>query len=154
MAYVALKPCCFAGTRFKIGDIVPDEVIHPGAAKNLVKMNVIAAHGTDATPAERAPAHIESKTKIVVRVEEGDMPLELTNDGLQAIFDVLGGNVSEAETIIEQMTDGDALILLHISDSRKTIKEAAETRAKALNEADGKKDLSDDQEGEESEGEE
>ena len=30
------------------------------------------------------------------------------------------------------MTDGEALILLHLADSRKSIKAAAETRAKAL----------------------
>lgn len=154
MAYVALKPCCFAGIRFKIGETVPDELLHPGAAKNLVKMNVIAAQDHEATPAATTATPADSKIEVIVHAEEGDMPLELTKDGLQSIFDILSGTVSEAETIIEQMTDGDALILLHVSDSRKTIKEAAETRAKALNEADEEKDLSDDQEGEESEGEE
>ena len=34
--------------------------------------------------------------------------------------------------MVEKMTDGDALILLHLADSRKTIKTAAEDRAKAL----------------------
>lgn len=135
MAYVALKPCCFAGIRFKIGDTVPDEVIHPGTAKNLVKMNVIATQGQEPVEVITIPA--ESKIQINVRVEEGNMPLEVTEDGLQAIFDVLCGNVSEAESVIERMTDSEALILLHISDSRKSIKEAAEARAKALDKAEG-----------------
>ena len=136
MAYVALKPCCFAGNKFKIGDTIPEEMIHPGAAQNLVKMTVIAAqeHGEtsarDTTPAE-------NKIELVVRAKEGDMPLKITESGLQSVFDVMCGNVSEAETIIDQMTDSDALMLLHVSDSRKTVKEAAETRAKKLTAAEG-----------------
>ena len=34
MAYVALKPCKFAGQIFKIGERVPEEAILPGAASN------------------------------------------------------------------------------------------------------------------------
>ena len=33
MAYTALKPCGFAGQKFKIGETIPEELILPGAAK-------------------------------------------------------------------------------------------------------------------------
>lgn len=141
MAFVALKPCCFAGQRFKIGETVPDELVHPGAANNLVKMQVIAEQGE--TNPQQTPARA-STIAISIRMKDGDMPLELTIEGLQSVFDVLAGETAGAEEIIEKMTDGDALILLHASDKRKAVKAAAEARAAAINA---------DQEGAESEGE-
>ena len=63
------------------------------------------------------------------------MRLDLTPEGLQAVFDVLTKKVGEAEATINGMTDPDALILLNLADSRKTVKELTETRGKALSEA-------------------
>lgn len=128
MAYVALKPCCFAGHNFKIGEIVPDAIVHPGNANNLVKMGVIAEQNTHAEESTQ----LETMT-VVIHAEEGDLPLNLTAEGLQAVVDVLTSTVEDAEPIVEAMTDGDALILLHVADNRKGIKAAAEDRAKALN---------------------
>ena len=69
---------------------------------------------------------------VVIHAEGGDMSLNLTAKGLQDVVDVLTSTVDEAEPIVEAMTDGDALILLHAADSRKGIKAAAEDRAQAL----------------------
>ena len=130
MAYVALKPCRLAGQDFKIGEEIPDGIVHPGAANNLVKMQVIADADNGAKPVvEQKPSTIS----IVIPVKEGEMLLEVTKEGLQAVVNVQVGNADEAEAIIEQMTDSDALILLHLTDNRKTIQKAAEARAKALN---------------------
>ena len=138
MAYVALKPCCFAGQRFKIGEIVPGEIIHPGVAQSAIKMGLVAEHAGEAgTPAKTPETPVippVEKMTVNIRAEEGDLPLDLTQEGLQAVVDVLTSNVKDAEPIVEAMTDGDALILLHLIDTRKSVKEAAETRAKALNE--------------------
>ena len=136
MAYIALKPCGFAGQRFKIGETIPAELIQPGAAKNLVKMEVIAATGDDLpgkAPVQAAPT-IKPHTAIAVTIntKEGALPLELTPEGLQSVFDALTGNASTAEGIVAEMTDQDALILLNATDSRKTIKAATEERAAAL----------------------
>ena len=62
-------------------------------------------------------------------------PLDVTLEGLQAIFDALTGNVKKAEEVIQTVTNEDALILLHATDNRKSVKELAEERAKALQEA-------------------
>ena len=130
MAYVALKPCCFAGHNFKIGEIVPDAIVHPGNANNLVKMGVIAEQNA---PNETVVVHEPLDTMaVVIHAENGDLTLNLTAEGLQAVVDVLTSTVEEAEPIVEAMTDGDALILLHAADSRKGIKAAAEDRAQAL----------------------
>ena len=136
MSYIALKPCTFAGQKFKIGESVPSEYILPGAAKNLVKMQIISpADGVSVAPnipSAKSP-NSASPIAVTIHADEGDMPLELTDIGLQQIFDILTTNVEEAEKIIEAMEDGDALILLHVVDGRKGVKTAAEERAKALN---------------------
>lgn len=133
MAYVALKPCKFAGQIFKIGERVPEEAILPGAASNLVKMGIIA----DESEAKKTEETAGAATEISVNVQvDGDaMRLDLTPEGLQAVFDVLTKKVGEAEATINGMTDPDALILLNLADSRKTVKELTETRGKALSEA-------------------
>lgn len=123
MAYLALKPCSFAGQSFKIGENIPADLVLPGAADNLVKMGIIA--GEDAQPAR------EETITIVVG---GDMELRVTHAGLQAVFDVLNGTATAAEDAIEAMIDGEALILLHYTDNRKTVKELAEARAKEISE--------------------
>lgn len=138
MAYTAIKPCRFAGQTYRIGEEVPAEVIQPGAAKNLVKMGIIAENGgaINAAPIKTVKLPVQ---EVVIHVQ--DMDLTPTPKGLQAIFDVLTANVSAAETIIGEMTDNEALILLNISDSRKSVKELTEARAKEIS-----------TEGEESEG--
>lgn len=137
MAYVAIKPCRFAGQMFLIGDSIPAELVQPGAANNLMKMGLIAADGaeTGAKPAE--PVRTEAPTmEVLTHVDEGDMPLNVTKEGLQSVFDVLTNKVAEAEAIIAAMEDQDALILLHVTDSRKSVKELAMARAKDLSEKD------------------
>lgn len=139
MAYVALKPCRLSGQSFKIGEIVPAENVLPGAAKNLVKMGIITEDGDNATAVMPQPVTMKASknTSVVIHTKEGDMPLEVTAEGLQAVVDVLTSKVGEAETIINGMTDDDALILLSCCDSRKSIQELTATRAKALNEGAG-----------------
>lgn len=131
MSYVALKPCQFAGQKFKIGNEIPQNLILPGAAKNLVKMEVIANAGSVTAGVVTEAAQTIS---VVVHADEGDLQLELTAAGIQQIFDALTDNVEGAVSVVDTMTDEDALILLHMSDSRKGVKTAAEARAKALTE--------------------
>lgn len=127
MKLIAQKPCCFGGKKFYIGDEVPAEfVLDPNAQK---KMGVLAV--VECTAGAAIPAGVHTM-EVIVHDDEGDMPLSVTEAGMQAIFDVLTGKASDAAAIINDMTDGDALILLHISDNRKQVKEAAEARAKAI----------------------
>ena len=145
MTYVAQKPCRFAGVEFKIGEQVPDELIAPGASKSLVKMGVVAMQnemlGEDKKMS--GPQYIT----IVTHTEEGNMPLYIDEKSMQDIFDVIMGTAADAEQIISQIENDNALILLHMADSRKAVKAAAEERAKALQAPDSNT------EGKESEGE-
>lgn len=123
MKLIAKKPCGFGGKKFYIGDEIPAEyVLNPKAQEtmgNLVIVNDEVAPG--------------SAMEVVIRAKEGNLPLTLTQEGLQAVVDVLTGTADDAKPIIEQMTDGDALILLHLTDKRKEIKAAAEERAQSIN---------------------
>lgn len=130
MTYVAQKPCRLAGQAFRIGDIVPDEVIHPGAANNLVKMGIISITGDDAEPAV-TEAKKEPIT-VYVHAEEGELECNPTQEGLQQVFDVLQGNVSNAEETINKMTDTDALILIDVCETRKSVKAAVKERGMQL----------------------
>lgn len=144
MKLIARKPCSFGGKKFFIGDEVPtDLVLNPKEQEKMGVVSIVTDTNVGHKEPEPAPAPV-SKITVTVHADEGDMPLEMTPEGLQAIFDALIGKPEEAEKIINQMEDGDALILLHISSTKKAIKAAAEARAQALNAA---------QEGAESEGE-
>ena len=138
MKLIAQKPCSFGGKKFYIGEEIPAEaVLNP---KEQAKMGVLAIVSNDSgatQPAgEKEAINPVDTMTVVIRAEEGDLPLNLTAEGLQAVIDVLTSKVEDAEPIVEAMTDGDALILLHLTDTRKSVKTAAEARAKALNEAE------------------
>lgn len=141
MKLIAKIPCSFGGKKFFIGDAIPAEyVLNPKTQEKLGVITIVdgeTAGGETSVGASLTPG---SLIPVIIHVEEGDIELELTNFGLQQIFDVFTSNVEGAEAIIEQMTDGDALLLLHVSDSRKSVKAAAEARAKALNPEDGADD--------------
>lgn len=143
MTYIAQKPCHLAGQAFLIGDLVPDEVIHPGNAKNLLKMGIIAeAGGEKATGTLVAKEETKSEPMVItIPTKEGELELEPTAEGVQAVFAVLTSAAKDVEPTIKAMTDADALILLDLADSRKTVKELARDRALEIS-----------QEGEESEG--
>lgn len=135
MKLIARKPCSFGGKKFYIGEEIPCE--HVLDAKGQEKKGVLAIVADDAGAAPPAtPAEVHNKVDamtVVIHADEGDLPLELTTEGLQAVVDAITSKLEEAETIIEKMTDGDALILVHILDSRKGVKAAAETRAQTIN---------------------
>lgn len=132
MKLIAKKPCSFGGKKFYIGDEIPAGlVLNPNGQEKmgvLVQVNDAQEH-----PAPDNEAKTAATITVNIHAKEGDLPLELTPAGIQSVFDVLTAKVDEAETIIEKMTEDDALILLHLTDPRKSIKNAAETRAKAIN---------------------
>lgn len=139
--YTAIKPCNFAGLNYRIGEPIPEAVLLPGAIPGLIRMGVIAV-SDDSWPARDATEPTEGKERVEavtihVPVDEGTLELTAAAEALQDIFSALCGNVNEAEKIIKRMTDTDALVLLSLADNRKSIKAAAEERAKALCEEGG-----------------
>lgn len=132
MKLIARKPCSFGGEKFYIGDEVPAElVLNPKEQETMGVLTIAADNYVGCNEEDPEPAP-ENKIVILIRAKEGDVEFNPTPEGLQAIFDVMTGNATEAEEIINQMTDPEALILLHLSDSRKAVKAAAEARGKAI----------------------
>lgn len=126
MKLIAKQPCSFGGKRFYIGDEIPLALVKEPKTQEKYGILAIVDEGEQAMePAD--------SVEIIIRAKEGDMPLNLTKGGLQAAVDVLTGTTDDAEPIIKAMSDGDALILIHLIDNRKTVKAAAEARAKELN---------------------
>lgn len=121
---VALKACSFGGKDFFIGDEIPVEyVLNPQAQQ---KLGVIAIVNGD------SPETPASTLSITVQNDGEELTLNPSDKGIQNVFTVLTGTVDDAEAIINEMDDNDALILLHLADSRKTVKTAVEARAKEL----------------------
>lgn len=131
MKLIAKQPCSFGGKRFYIGDEIPVELVkEPKTQEKYGKLVIV-----DDEAAADQPAGSCNVMTVFVHAEEGDLPLELNQESLQAILDILSGNAEDAEPIVKQMTNLDALIFLDIADSRKTVKNAAKARAQALTEA-------------------
>ena len=68
MAYKALKPCSFAGQKFKIGEIVPDSVLVPGAITRLILAGKIAESAEG--PLLPSAASLETEETDSVQAEE------------------------------------------------------------------------------------
>ena len=138
MKLIAKKPCSFGGERFYIGDEIPVALVQE--PKTQEKYGILSILEGDAvTPAPSVSPIVVSDPvlTICVRVNDEDMELEPTDDGLQDIFSVLIGEADAAIATINKMTDNDALILIHLSERRTTVKKAAKARAEKLQESAG-----------------
>ena len=135
---IAKKPCSFGGERFFIGDEIPVELVKE--PKTQEKYGTLAILEGDAvTPAPTvSPVVISDPVlTIAVSVDDQTMELEPTDDGLKAIFNALIGDADSAIATINEMTDNDALILIHLAERRTTVKKAAKARAEKLQESEG-----------------
>lgn len=135
MKLIARKACSFGGKKFYIGDEIPaDLVLDPLTQEKREVLVIVPDDAGTTPPVEDHEIHEETDAiTVVVHAKEGDLSLNLTKEGLQAVVDVLTSNVDDAEPVVAAMNDGDALILLHLTDNRKAIKAAAEARAQAIN---------------------
>ena len=130
MKLIAQKPCSFGGRKFYIDDEIPVEyVLDPKLQQKQGVLKIV--------PDSEVEEIKEKPITLIIRAQEGDLEVQLSSEGLQAVFDVLNANVETGTAIIEQMTDRQALLMLNVTDSRKGIKDAAEARAKALSQEAG-----------------
>ena len=161
MKLIAKKPCSFEGHKFFIGDEIPTEFV--ANPKALEKMGVIAIAGNaDPIPFTEPQKYIVPtdgvvKFEILIHAEDGDLPLQVTNEELSVFTDILQIPVSKAEDkqkiseMIQKIESEDLLIMLDALDGRKFVKEEAQERAKAISESveDGGDDAESDPGGDE-----
>lgn len=132
---IAKKPCSFGGERFYIGDEIPLHLVQePKTQEKYGLLAIVEGDAVTPTPTVEATVVSDPVLTITVSVNGEQMDLEPTDDGLQDIFSALIGSSDTAIAIANQMTDNDALILLHLSDKRVTVQRAAKERGEKLRE--------------------
>lgn len=131
MKLIAKKPCSFAGKKFYIDDEIPVECVADPRAQEKRGVLVVLTND-DVLEVPVKEVYVEKPVAIVLHTENGDVVINPTPQGLQTVFDVLTSNVDNAEPIVKQMTEDDALRLVFAADSRKSIQGAAKARAQEL----------------------
>ena len=157
MELVAKKPCSFGGRKFYIGDEVPAEmVLDPASQEKLGVLSVLKDREGE------GPAVTFTREQVDGMIAEAVTGLAMTDafaggeitlaepcvgimiredpagvvhaapEEIRQVFAIMQANADEGVRMIAEVTDENILILLHVADSRKTIKNAARERAERL----------------------
>lgn len=117
--YIAIKPCSFAGKRFRIGESIPDGAIIPGAVKRLLKEGVIAE--TEAGPLLPASASLV----VPIIAEDEVIKLEMTADELIKVVEIAQLPESDIIAQLQSLEKEEQLILLDALAKSDAVFEAA-----------------------------
>lgn len=131
--YIALKPCTISGSKYLVNDVVDTSALSSAEVAALIKRKQIAGNDEGVVPA----ASLETLIAIPVLGEEENFAVSLSDEQIVEVFTVLQQTADDAIKAIGEMTAENALILIHRIDERKTVKKAAEARAKELNNGEG-----------------
>lgn len=133
MAYVCLKACVLGGVQYGQGDSIPAEAVLPARACALQRMGYLTeASESPHTGLEEMKGIPE--TPIIVPVIYGDDAVDVPAmpEDIRTVFSILQKNADDAVKSIEAVEREEVLVLLRTADGRKTVKAAADARAKAL----------------------
>jgi hypothetical protein len=137
--FTAQKFCKFAGQEFRIGEIIPDELIHREAIPRLKASGMIAEYSsgsllTAAGSIDGSPDDMMENIQVVVPVFKDDQKIEclLDEEQIGTWATILQSNVSDAADMIASVDDEDLLMVIHATDSRKGVKTAVEERVTSL----------------------
>lgn len=134
MKLVANKPCSLNGKKYFIGEEVPvEEVVD---YHSLVKMGLLSVIH-DAVPADNLEECVAmvGEVSFSIPIVKGDetIDLDVTEPQIQDAVKTMQMNADTAIAHIRgDVEDNTTLIVINALDSRKTVKEAAESKAKAL----------------------
>lgn len=149
MKLIAKRPCSFGGRKFYISDEVPrDLVLDPASQEKLGILSVLRdreeepaetftreqvdgmiAEAVAGLTGEIIPA--EPYVDIMIREDPAGV-VHAAPEEIRQVFAIMQANAEEGARRIAEVTDENILILLHVADSRKTIKNAARERAERL----------------------
>ena len=144
MSYLCRKGLNISGVAYKPGDVIPDGVILPNRVRTLTAVGMISevAENTE-TPVVNSqpvvPVPELSTITIPVKGENGDITLEVTPEEVQEVFSLLQMTANEGITAIGKIESDNVLILIHATDTRKTMQNAAKERADILSSAESNK---------------
>ena len=95
--FIAKRPCSFAGRKFKIGDLIPEDMVKAQAKSRLINGGYIAKATAEEVAAATANEPEEDAAVASEPVTEADL-LKLTKDELLKIADELNIFYSTGDT--------------------------------------------------------
>lgn len=138
MDYICLKPLALGGVEYKPGDIISFETVLPARERPLKSYGYIAAANAGVSVlggfmATAAPAADDGDSiEIPIKGAGEEMFVSISKDTAAFVLSLLQETVEEAAAMIQSVEDENTLILIHATDSRKGVKNAAKERASSL----------------------
>lgn len=141
--YVVKKPLNLRGKRRVIGEVIQESDVDKRREYSLVRAGYISRLDSGTFDLAEAALHAEPIRKptahegcievnIPIIREEGTMALPVTPAAISDALRLLQTAAGEAVQEIKKIEDENILIVLDACDSRKTIKEAARSRAAVI----------------------
>lgn len=158
MRLIVKKPCSYGGKKFFIGDEIPAELVVN--IEREEKLGVISAANDEAGVPEQSGAlysqeqvdeMIQSAVAelkpfdsdnagftVTVKGEGGNVTaVSCSAEDIQSVVDVLQMNADDGAKAVASVQSDSVLILLHVLDTRATVKKAAQKQHDTLFSAEG-----------------
>lgn len=110
MDYIALRPCTFAGQRYRIGETVPGALVMDG--KRQIALGTLAVR-------READA---GATDIAITIDGAQ--ISFSAEELQAVFDILQADSRDAAAAIQTEQRENVRQVIAACDSRRSVKTA------------------------------
>lgn len=110
MDYIALRPCSFAGSCYRIGETVPGSAVMDG--KRQIALGTLAARREADTDAPD------------IAIAIGGAQIGFSADELQAVFDILQATAGDAAAAIQEENRENVRQVIAACDSRRAVKTA------------------------------
>ena len=138
--FICAKGLTLGGVAYAPGQDIPVGAVLPSRVRALVRQGYIVAKAEAApAPAQepQEPVKVPAPITIPLTKDGGVYEVVASPEDIITAVSVLQLNLEEASKVIETIESEEALILIHVLDSRKGVKEAASKRAETLAEPDG-----------------
>ena len=144
MSYICRKTLTISGVLYNPGDIIEDGVILPDRIRSLKTIGMISEMGdySDIPATKPSVVSVSEYTNTIdisVKVEKGNIELPMTAEEINKVFSVLQMNNTDSVNSIKEIESENVLILIHATDGRKSVQNAAKERAGIINSIEGDK---------------
>lgn len=133
MSYICRKALFLGGVTYQPGEAIPDGAVLPSRVRSLTSCGYIMEQ-TDEPAAEAAASTGETSGGVLYVPIKGDdeLTVPIPVDGAAFVFALQQSTADEAAAMLQDVEDENVLILIHATDSRKSVRAAAKARAAAL----------------------
>lgn len=134
MSYICIKKLSLSGKRYYPGDTIPDDAFLDGSAAKLIKSGYVSEAGDLPASDPALVGFDEDYPALSVVFTEGETSTAypVNTEQLQAIADTMQRSASDAADCISRIQDETVLVFILKTDSRKTVREAAQKRLALL----------------------